>query len=76
MSNIKQRTLKSWAHNAKSEVDEILEQNPNMREVGVFENGFYSRKNKDKKKLIIFAWRWNGEWADSSKEVFTRLIEA
>ena len=74
MTNTKIINCKNLSE-AEKTVSNLLEQNPKMRELRFCESGFYSKKNRDKEKVIVYVWRFNGEWADASKGIYTQIIE-
>ena len=74
MTNTKTITCKNLT-DAGQTVANLLEQNPKMRELRFCESGFYSKKNSEKEKVIVYVWHFNGEWADASKGIYTKLIE-
>ena len=76
MTKIKTITCKNPTE-ARKIVDNLIAQNPRLKELNSFmnENGFYKKGNSDKIKIIIYAYYYHGEWADKTKEVFTRIME-
>ena len=74
MTNTKTITCKNLT-DAEKTVSNLLEQNSKMRKLRFCESGFYSKENSKKEKIIIYVWRFNGEWADASKGIYEQLIE-
>ena len=73
MTNTKTITCKNLT-DAEKTVLNLLEQNPKMRELRFCESGFYSKKNSDKEKVIVYVWRYY-ETSDKAKGIYTQLIE-
>ena len=73
MTNTKTITCKNLT-DAEKTVSNLLEQNPKMRELRFCESGFYSKKNSDKEKVIVYVWHYY-ETSDKEKRIYTQLIE-
>ena len=73
MTNTKIINCKNLSE-AEKTVLSLLEQNPKMRELRFCESGFYSKKNSDKEKVIVYVWHYY-ETSDKEKRIYTQLIE-
>ena len=73
MTNTKTITCKNLT-DAEKTVSNLLEHNPKMRELRFCESGFYSKKNSDKEKVIVYVWNYY-ETSDKEKRIYTQLIE-
>ena len=73
MTNTKIINCKNLSE-AEKTVLNLLEQNPKMRELRFCESGFYSKKNSDKEKVIVYVWHYY-ETSDKEKRIYTQLIE-
>ena len=73
MANTKIINCKNLSE-AEKTVLSLLEQNPKMRELRFCESGFYSKKNSDKEKVIVYVWHYY-ETSDKEKRIYTQLIE-
>ena len=73
MTNTKIINCKNLSE-AEKTVLSLLEQNPKMRELRFYESGFYSKKNSDKEKVIVYVWHYY-ETSDKEKRIYTQLIE-
>lgn len=81
---IKIKTIKGWANssdflfsqNSKNNTFKAnLEQFKKDNDLIEIKTGFYSQENKNKKRYIIKAWHWRGQWSDPTKEIYCYLIE-
>ena len=73
MTNTKTITCKNLTE-AEKTVSNLLEQSPKMRELRFCESGFYSKKNSNKEKVIVYVWHYY-ETSDKEKRIYTQLIE-
>ena len=73
MTNTKIINCKNLSE-AEKTVLSLLEQNPKMRELRFCESGFYSKKNSDKEKVIVYVWHYY-KTSDKEKRIYTQLIE-
>ena len=73
MTNTKTITCKNLT-DAEKTVSNLLEQNSKMRELRFCESGFYSKKNSNKEKVIVYVWHYY-ETSDKEKRIYTQLIE-
>lgn len=86
--SIKIKTLKGWANNSdfifsqnstnktfKNELEKYKKENNLIEYSQTFKGGFYSKKNQNRKRVIIKGWYWRGSWSDPTKEIYCYLIE-
>lgn len=67
-----QRYLLDWA----SDFERLKKEYPEYVEIPFWADDFRSvPESRGCDKLVVYAWRWHGEWADPTKEVFSRLYK-
>lgn len=71
------RTLKTAGWNASFLVEQLKKYHfPEFVEIPFWADDFRNvPESHGCDKLVVYAWRWHGEWADPTKEVFARLYK-
>ncbi len=83
------RTLKHWGWNSnflfsqnasgergRKDFERLKKEYPEFVELPFWADDFRSvPESHGCEKIVVYAWRWRGEWADPTKEVFARLYK-
>lgn len=85
MAKIKRMTLKHWGNDsnilfsqnvtktaAQQELNDFLKVHPEYKEYPLYG---IPQEAIGKDKIYVYAWYWRGNWADPTKEIFTRLYK-
>ncbi len=83
------RTLRHWGWNSSflfsqnvsgergmNDYERLKKQYKGYVEIPIWADDFRSvPESHGCEKLVVYAWRWHGEWSDPTKEVFARLYK-
>jgi hypothetical protein len=57
------------------EIRDLLKKYPGYIKIDFSDNNFRRKKYHGCDKLIIYAWRYHGEWSDPTKEIILRYYK-